>query len=130
MGTALTFLLMLTASAWAADAPGMCAGQPPVTGKEMGETLDLMNEIIELGETLAPEDEETIIRSRGITAERMNCILGKLMAGSDIFNWGPPEAYGVSLNPTEMKAAKNLKTKIKPLKKYLEDTLNIKAEDT
>lgn len=113
----------------ASGQPGMCVGQKQVTEAQMGGALAIMEEIISLGKNLTPEDEETIIRSQGLTSERMNCILGKLMAGNDIFGWGPPGAYGVELSPEELESSRKFNEETTPLRKYLEETLNIELEN-
>lgn len=137
LGPGLVFLVLLTLLslpgqlilAQAPDQPpGMCAGQKQVTEADMAGTLAIMSEIMEMGPELTPDDEETIIRSRGLTSERMNCILGKLMAGNDIFGWGSPGAYGVELSPDEITATGKFQKETMPLHKYLEEGLNISLD--
>lgn len=108
---------------------GMCGGQAPVTEKDMGKALEILVDLQEMGGgKLKPGDEETFIRGQGLSSDRMNCVLGKLMAGNDIFGWGAPGAYGVSLTPEELAAARKFAKDSAFLKKYLEENLNIKAE--
>ncbi len=124
--------------AWAADdfnlsqakpiPNGMCAGQDPITEKELAQALAVMDEIINLGGQLSPADEETFIRGQGLTSDRLNCVLGKFMAGNDIFGWGPPEAYGVNLTPPELAAARKFAGQSGKLKKYMEESLNLQVE--
>jgi|GEM_PF-2653764 len=108
---------------------GMCASQGPITDKELRDALAVMDEIISLGQDLKPADEETIIRGRGLTAPRLNCILGKVMAGNDIFGWGPPEAYGVALTDAERALVKKYDKESEGLRQYLEEELNITVEN-
>ncbi len=112
-----------------ASQAGMCAGQSAVTEKDLQKALAVMAEIIEMGGRLSPADEETIVRGRGLTSARLNCILGKIMAGNDIFGWGSPEAYGVGLTEDERAIIKKYRNESEGLKTYLEDTLNIKVEN-
>ncbi len=130
--------ILLAGPAWAANAVdlsqaapppgGMCTGQAPVSEKEMGKALAVLADLQDMGGKLSPGDEETFIRGQGLTSDRMNCILGKLMAGNDIFGWGAPEAYGVSLSPEELAAARKFSKDSAFLRKYLEENLNIKVE--
>jgi len=108
---------------------GMCDGQGPATDKELRDALAVMGDIISLGSKLKPADEETIIRGRGLTSDRLNCLMGKIMAGNDIFGWGPVEAYGVTLSAEERAITLKYDNESKGLKQYLEEELNIKVED-
>lgn len=108
---------------------GMCAGQGPATDKELRDALAVMGEIITLGPDLKSTDEETIIRGRGLTAARLNCLLGKIMAGNDIFGWGSPEAYGVGLTANERALVKKYDNESEGLKQYLVEELNIQVDD-
>lgn len=110
-------------------ATGMCAGQGKANDKELRDALAVMGEIISLGPGLKSADEETIIRGRGLTSDRLNCLLGKIMAGNDIFGWGSPEAYGVSLTAQERDLVRKYTNESEGLKQYLEEALNIKVED-
>jgi len=112
----------------AADDGGMCAGQKPITDKEVVEAFDALAEILKMGDQRSPADEENMIRGRGLSAERLNCVFGKIMAGNDIFGWGEPSAYGVSLSDEEKKIIKKYANESKGLKKYLEEELNITTE--
>lgn len=107
---------------------GICAGQREMTASELNRAMKLMREIIVLGSKLKPADEETIIRGWGFSSGRLNCLLGKVMAGNDIFNWGPPVTYGMSLSELEIRIVKSFAGETDLLKKYLEEVLNIKAE--
>lgn len=117
-----------TSTAKPADT-GMCAGQGPINDKELRDALAVMGDIISMGPDLKPADEETIIRGRGLTSERLNCLLGKIMAGNDIFGWGSPEVYGVSLTTKERDLVRKYNNESEGLKQYLEEALNIKVED-
>lgn len=110
-------------------AAGMCDGQAAINDKELRDALAVMGDIISMGPDLKPADEETIIRGRGLTSERLNCLLGKIMAGNDIFGWGSPEAYGVSLTTKERDLVRKYNNESEGLKQYLEEALNIKVED-
>ena len=111
-------------------APGICHNQPAITDKEIRDSLEVIGDFLRLGGDLTPGDEETLIRGRGLTSDRMNCILGKVMAGNDIFNWGSIEAYGLSLSlsPEETKLVKKYVNESQGLKDYLEQSLNIQVE--
>jgi hypothetical protein len=128
LAAGLALLLAAGGAAAQEGEAGMCAGQREMTAPELNRAMELMREIMALGSRLNPADEETIIRGRGLSSGRLNCLLGKVMAGNDIFNWGPPAAYGVSLSELEMEIAKSFAGETGPLKKYLEEVLNIKAE--
>lgn len=106
----------------------MCIKQKPLTEKELTKALAVMKDIRELGGNLKPEDEETLVRGHGLTSDRMNCLLGKLMAGNDIFGWGVPAAYGINLTAEELEITKKYAGESRTLKKYLEESLNIKIE--
>lgn len=106
----------------------VCEGQKPLTAKELRLSLSIMKELMKLSNELTPEDEEAILKSRGFKADRLNCVISKYMAANDIFNWGAPEAYGVSLSQEELETAAGFKDEVGFLKKYLEDTLNITPE--
>ncbi len=139
-GAGLGFLLILNlillglwgridyAAAAEGAAEGMCARQADLTDKDVLEAFDVLAEILRLGEDRSPADEENIIRGRGFSAERLNCIFGKIMAGNDIFGWGSPAAYGVTLTEEENKIVKKYPQESRGLKKYLEEELNIKTE--
>jgi len=123
-------VLMLAAEGTAVQESevSICAGQREMTAPELNRAMKLMREIIVLGSKLKPADEETIIRGWGLSSGRLNCLLGKVMAGNDIFNWGSPVAYGMSLSELEMGIVKSFAGETGLLKKYLEEVLNIKAE--
>ena len=111
-------------------ATGICHNQPAITDKEIRDSLEVIGDFLRLGGDLTPSDEETLIRGRGLTSDRMNCVLGKVMAGNDIFNWGSIEAYGPSLNLSqeEAKLVKKYINESQGLKEYLEQSLNIQVE--
>ncbi|MDR0882436.1 MAG: hypothetical protein LBP55_07825 [Candidatus Adiutrix sp.] len=111
------------------DRGGMCDGQAGLNDREVRDALAAMADIAELGDKLKPENEETIIRGRGLTAARLNCILGKVMAGNDIFNWGQAAAYGVSLTGEEEAIVRQYAGESQRLKRYLEEVLNIKVDN-
>lgn len=107
---------------------GVCDGQPPIADKEIRDALEVIGEFLRMGGDLSPGDEETLIRGRGLTSERLNCVLGKVMAGNDIFGWGSTSAYGLSLSPEETKLVKKYINESQGLKEYLEQSLNIQVE--
>ncbi len=105
----------------------VCAGQSSLSAPELEKALAIMEKII-IHKGLSPKDEEKLVIREGLTVERLNCLLAKFMAAEDIFSWGTPSAYGVHLTPLELKAAAQFSAQAPALKKYLEETLNIKAE--
>jgi hypothetical protein len=125
----ITLLLAPAGAAMAAGEGGMCKGQPPVVESELVGAVNILKELMVMWPKISSEDEETIVRGYGLTSDRMNCVLGKLMAGNDIFNWGGPEAYGVSLSPEELELVQRYQSDSLILKKHLEENLNIKAEE-
>ena len=133
-GPALGFFLVVLLGLGAAAPPaaaqgGMCDGQPPVSESELVSAVKVLKELMVMWPKISPDDEETIVRGQGLTTARMNCVLGKLMAGNDIFNWGSgPEAYGVSLSPEEMELVQRHHQDSLTLKKHLEVNLNVKGE--
>lgn len=108
--------------------PSMCDGQKPLSESELKISLSLMKEIMNLTGNLTPEEEEAIVKSRGFTSDRLNCVLGKFMAGCDIFGWGSPLAYGVNLSDEEYKITLKYADEGPALRKYLLETLNIQIE--
>lgn len=120
---------LLPSSAGADDENGgMCLGQPPITESELISAVKVLKELMTMWPRISPDDEETLVRGNGLTSARMNCVLGKLMAGNDIFKWGGPEAYGVPLNREEMDLVRRYEGDSLALKKHLELNLNIKGE--
>ena len=117
------------AAVTAADGGGMCDGQPSITESELISAVKVLKELMVMWPKISPDDEETIVRGQGLTTARMNCVLGKLMAGNDIFNWGDgPEAYGVTLTPEELELVQSYHKDSLTLKKHLEVNLNVKGE--
>lgn len=125
----ILFLLSPSHYLYAADkGRGMCDGQAPLIESELVSAIKALNELKALEGKASETDEESIVRGYGLTIARMNCILGKLMAGNDIFNWGGPVGYGVSLTPEERAIVTRYKDESLVLKKYMENDLNIKIE--
>ena len=125
---AILLLGWVVAAPAAGESGGMCGGQPPVVESEVVSSIQVLKELMAMWPRISPADEETIVRGYGLTSARMNCILGKLMAGNDIFNWGSPEAYGVTLTPEEMDLLRQHQNDSLILKKHLEQNLNIRGE--
>ena len=125
----VTLLLCGPAASPAAGQGGMCDGQPPISESELVGAVKVLKELMVMWPKISPDDEETIVRGQGLTTPRMNCVLGKLMAGNDIFNWNSgPEAYGVSLSPEELDLVQRHHQDSLILKKHLEVNLNVKGE--
>lgn len=124
------FVLILFAncsSARAADQP-VCHGQPEMSERELRRGIKAMRDIIDRHGTLTPEEEENLIRSRGLDSGRLNCLMGKLMAANDIFGWGGAGEYGVPLTSKEKKLSAGYKKESLALKRYMEEVLNVRLE--
>jgi hypothetical protein len=125
----LTMLFFVAAGRLAAqDGAGVCAGQAAMMEGELNKAVGLMRDIMAKGGRMTPEEEERLITQRGLASDRLNCILGKLIAANDVFGWGGPEAYGAPLSAKELSFAGKYKKDAERLKKYMEDVLNIRAE--
>ncbi|UQZ91103.1 hypothetical protein C4J81_18525 [Deltaproteobacteria bacterium Smac51] len=107
---------------------GMCYRQSAMTEKELKLAIEAMRAIVNKKGNLSPEEEESLISSKGLTADRLNCLMGKLMAANDIFNWGSARAYGIPLTDKEQAFAAKYKKDSRMLKRYMEETLNITVE--
>ncbi len=107
---------------------GICHKQPEMTERELKRALEVMRTIVDKKGVLSPEEEENLIRGRELGSDRLNCLMGKLMAANDIFGWGRAEDYGVPLTAKEKKfSAKYAKDSLM-LKQYLEEVLNVRVE--
>lgn len=106
----------------------MCDSQKPLSESELKISLSLMKEIMNLAGNLTPEEEEAIVKSRGFTSDRLNCVLGKFMAANDIFGWGSPPAYGMDLSDEEYKVCLKYADEGPALRKYLIESLNIQVD--
>lgn len=127
--TLVSFFFIAQASGLYAQAEqSVCYSQPEMTEKELRQGVKAMQDIIELKGSLSPEEEENIIRVRKLTSERLNCLMGKLMAANDIFDWGRAEDYGVPLTDKEKKIAVKYQKDSLMLKRYMEDVLNVRVE--
>ena len=110
------------------QAVGMCHRQPDMTERELKQAAQVMRAIVNKKGALSPEEEERLIGARKLSTDRLNCLMGKLMAANDIFGWGDAGAYGVPLTEEEAQIAAKYKKDSLMLKRYLEEVLNIKVE--
>ena len=109
-------------------AVGICHRQPEMTEKELKPALELMRAIVDKRGELSPEEEENLISGKELSSDRLNCLMGKIMAANDVFSWGRAEDYGVPLTAKEKKISAKYKKDSLMLKQYLEEVLNVRVE--
>lgn len=110
------------------QAVGVCYQQPDMTERELRKALEAMRAIVDKKGRLSAEEEEALINGEKLTSDRLNCLMGKVMASNDVFEWGRAEDYGVPLTAKEIRIAKKYKKDSLMLKRYMEEVLNVRLE--